>query len=294
LNGFFKRVIAQSGALTNYTGNPELSNKILESLIDELKLKERKPEVILDKLQKLPIDEILDLQAKIGSPSPVIDSDIIPSSPLELIQNGSAKSRDLLIGSDWNESSLFNFGINQKYAETLTDESALQLVSNRLNWVDDKNKIDRLFKTYKKNRKNLRDLVDGFVTDLMFRIPSIVTAEAHLNENKNTYMYLFNYPSPFKNEEMGAIHTIENVFVFGSLGEYPLEIYPPKNKETIILSEKIMDSWINFAYTGNPNHPNIPKWPNYDLKNRSTMIFNKEMEIIDDPSQSERKIWNNL
>ena len=54
------------------------------------------------------------------------------------------------------------------------------------------------------------------------------------------------------------------------------------------LSEKVMDSWITFARTGNPSHSGIPEWPNYNTEKRSTMILGKEIKVVDDPYGKER------
>ena len=40
------------------------------------------------------------------------------------------------------------------------------------------------------------------------------------------------------------------------------------------VADQMADTWIAFARTGNPNNPSIPKWPPYDLTNRSTLMIN--------------------
>ena len=60
------------------------------------------------------------------------------------------------------------------------------------------------------------------------------------------------------------------------------------------LAEKMMDAWISFARTGNPNHKNIPKFPPYDLEKRATIVFDKEVTVKDDPYSSERKSWDGI
>ena len=39
------------------------------------------------------------------------------------------------------------------------------------------------------------------------------------------------------------------------------------------------------------NNKNIPEWPFYDSVNRSTMIFDKELKIVNDPFGKEREAW---
>ena len=46
------------------------------------------------------------------------------------------------------------------------------------------------------------------------------------------------------------------------------------NPDAYVLAEKMSQSWINFAKTGNPNHKSLPKWPAYNASNTATMHFN--------------------
>jgi len=43
-----------------------------------------------------------------------------------------------------------------------------------------------------------------------------------------------------------------------------------------------------FARTGNPNHPDLPNWPAYNLTQRPTMILNNDCKVVNDPNREER------
>ncbi len=119
-------------------------------------------------------------------------------------------------------------------------------------------------------------------------------AEAQSPHQKDTYMYLFSWKSPLQGGKLGATHALELGFVFGILGPEDIGINPKKTEETRKLSHQMMDCWINFARTGNPNHDNIPKLPSYDSKDRSTIVFDKEITIEKDPMGKERAAWDNF
>ena len=44
-------------------------------------------------------------------------------------------------------------------------------------------------------------------------------------------------------------------------------------------------AWVNFAYTGNPNHAGLPKWKPYG-EDKSTMIFDRNSRCESDPDSS--------
>jgi para-nitrobenzyl esterase len=46
---------------------------------------------------------------------------------------------------------------------------------------------------------------------------------------------------------------------------------------------------VHYAATGNPNHPGLPVWPAYDLKERNTMIWDNPSRIEQDPRGEERR-----
>jgi len=51
------------------------------------------------------------------------------------------------------------------------------------------------------------------------------------------------------------------------------------------------EAWIAFNRRGNPETPKLPAWPAYELTKRSTMVFNNECRVAEDPAAAERHLW---
>lgn len=58
-----------------------------------------------------------------------------------------------------------------------------------------------------------------------------------------------------------------------------------------LVANQMHQACINFARNGNPNSDNLTEWPKYDVTDRSTMIFNIESAVENDPNREERIIW---
>jgi para-nitrobenzyl esterase len=294
--GLFHRAIPHSGAANKFSYNPVNGIKVYENLIRKLGVEKGD----IETLRKTPAEDFIVPQVnatelregglRVG---PVIDKNTLPEHPLEAISKGYAKDIDIFIGSNLDENKLFLMWTPKAFG--LTEDGLNKTVKTLMRFTKQKeSKSTEIIENYRELRKNPRDIADAILTDYMFRIPSIRLAEEQSKYQKNIYMYLFSWQSPLDGGKYGAMHALELPFVFGLLGDRDIGIFPGRNAETQKLSEQMMDAWIAFARTGNPNHENIPELPAYDKGKRSTILFNKEVTVEQDPYGNERAAWDGI
>ncbi|MFW9822463.1 MAG: carboxylesterase/lipase family protein [Candidatus Thorarchaeota archaeon] len=303
--GLFKRAISQSGAVMpnayEFSDKQPTTEKVMKEsnlTIDDL-----------DKYRKLPIDKLMDgfvkaqqkafLNQEQLSIYPFIDKDNIPQHPIKAIQEGYAKDIDLIVGTnleEWKYWRAFEPNFEQ-LKESQIKERLLNIMRNS---GEDENKMEDIINTYQKSREeiglpiNIHEAYDAYMSDTVFRIPSLKIAEAQSKHQKNTYMYLFKWKTPFENGRYGAMHALEIAFVFGAYWEDYLFTFPKKTTETEKLSYSMMNYWANFVRDGNPNYDGALNWPFYETNNRETIIFDHNIEIIKDPLKLERIMGYNL
>jgi para-nitrobenzyl esterase len=293
--GLFHRAIVQSGAAHKFGFNPDSAIKVYEELIQKLGVEKGD----IEALRKLPAEDFIvpemetaGFQARGLRVGPVVDKNILPVHPLEAISKGFAKDIEVFIGTNLDESKLFLMWNPKAFG--LTEEELDKTIRAYMRFTKQKeSKAKELIERYQELRKTPRNIADAIITDYTFRIPSIRLAGAQSKYQKNVYMYLFTWQSPLGEGKYGAMHALELAFVFGLPGN-EIGFIPARTEETQRLSEQIMDTWIAFARSGNPNHENIPELPPYDLEKRATILFDKEVTIQYDPYENERKSWEGI
>jgi para-nitrobenzyl esterase len=303
--GLFQRAISQSGNVLPLGFEFAERKSTTEMIMKEFNLNYTD----LDEFRRLPVEELIDgfVEAQLKAFSnqqqlriyPCIDDESLPQHPIKAIQEGYAKDIELIIGSNLEEWKFWRaFEPNfEELEESQIKERIVRLMQNA---GEDENKLEELINTYKKSREefgspiNMHETYEAFMSDSIFRIPAYKIAEAQSKYQKNTYLYVFKWKTPFNNGRYGAMHALEIAFVFGSFWKDHLWTFPKKTTETETLSQKMMDYWTSFARTGNPNFDGVLKWPQYSTENRETIFFDKKIEIVKDPLQLEREMWYNM
>jgi para-nitrobenzyl esterase len=302
----FHRVIAQSGACHPMFYGKSRRKEASDQATSNLNIEEGD----IEALRKVSVEELIkadptnkaiqggSFASDAPTLGPVVDGSTLPEHPLKAFEMGYAKDIELLIGTNQDEVKLWS-ALNPNTPK-VDEGKMLKRTTNLMKALgQDENKAKQMINAYQQAREGKeptepQDIVDAYLTDFAFRIPSIRLAEAQHIHQPNTYMYLFTWKLKMPGGVAGAVHALELPFVFGLLGEKAIGIFPSKSEETEAISTNMMDSWTSFARTGNPNHKGKPEWPSYNSEKRSTMLFGKEIKVVNGPLDEERGAWDGI
>jgi para-nitrobenzyl esterase len=280
--GLFHRAIAMSGSAL--TGVPrDEANKMAEAVMKKVGAKEAAD------LQKVPMLQLLDLTrpGALGMPArwgPVTDGRTLPADPFEPTASPIFQDVPLMIGSTETE---ITWNAQQLYDPL--DDAALRANLKRALRIDDAG-ADKVAAVYKKNRPKASNL-DIFLiagTDgSNFREGTDTEADRRAALGKGpVYKYYFQFYSPVRDGVLRSMHTMDIPFVFDNVDVATTEI--GKGPERQPLADRMSNAWVAFARTGNPNHKGIPNWSPYTLAQRTTLIWNTEVKVANDPYREEK------
>lgn len=121
---------------------------------------------------------------------------------------------------------------------------------------------------------------------------AIIEAEERAKAGAPARAYQLDFRSPLDGGKWGAPHTIDIPLVFGNLdapGSYVDA--GPRSRQ---MSDIMMDAFIAFAKTGDPQTAALPAWTPYSLERRETMIFDLPPRLENDPRGAERRLFEQV
>jgi para-nitrobenzyl esterase len=281
--GLFHKAIAESGVAVNLR-TKEQSAREARVLMEVAGVRDAAG------LRALPVADILKAvkRAQISF-VPVQDGTIIPIDPLSAIGAGSASGIPLLTGTNEDE---FRYWI--MLSAGLKTATMEQMVEGFPYFKIDLGQNKRtIMEHYTRTLEDPTSNNIGFalIKDLLFLAPQLDLADRQ-SQHADVWMYRFDWQSQ-THDYLGACHAIELPFVFRNFSS-------PTSRELVGphppmgLSDAMMDAWIAFARTGNPNHEGLAGWPVYKLDYRPTMIFNEKSHVLNDPDRSTWFLYENI
>jgi len=295
--GLFHRAIIESSP--GLRGVPHATaNDLAERLLAKLDIKAKD----IDKLQKLPAQQVLETIAKISpqepdrsrlmggggmmSLAPVVDGKYLPANPFDPVASPTAAGVPVMIGTNRDEAALFLAGDpkRRRLSEAELHERLKRTLGDRM---------EGILATYRKTRPNATpwDLLIG-ITSEDRRIGCINLVERRLAAKQApSYMYLFTWESDFLGGLFKACHALEISFAFANTDDIPLSGTRPNKHE---LETAVSEAWLAFARDGNPSHPGIPRWEPYTMKDRATMILDVPCRLENDPAREELDAWKGM
>jgi para-nitrobenzyl esterase len=116
-------------------------------------------------------------------------------------------------------------------------------------------------------------------TDASFRGGSYEVADAKAVQPAPVYTYVFDWATDALGGILGACHSLDLPFVFGTTRRIPLAGQAPGTEE---FSALIMRTWATFARTGDPQHDGLPAWTAWSPPAaRAAMLLGRDPALID-------------
>jgi para-nitrobenzyl esterase len=298
--GLFHRAIVQSTLVDMaLRGHPrEEGTRLAALLLARLGLKASQA----SELRSLPVERIID--AQVGGPStprgagddgryvatsfyPVVDGRVLPSHPFDPVAPAESAGVPLLCGSTEHELTPY---LDAAMLEPIDDAAFQERVKGILR-VDDAT-ARRVIALYRRNRPRAgnADLAAIMTSDnSVMRLSEQRLAERKARQAAApVFLYYFQWPSPVRNGRLGAMHGIELPFVFDNTEKVPHMV--GTGPELAALADRVSATWAAFARSGVPEGPGLPAWPRFNPKDRQTMVFNVESQVVNDPYGEERLV----
>ena len=291
--GLFHRAILQSGAADRVQSRWR-SRAVVVRMLNRLGLDYREAA----QMETLPSEAIRSAASTLmhdaddaeleGEPFvPIVDGRVLPGHPLAGLVAGASAQVPLLLSTCQEEANLYL---------AISPEGFIKAKELRARaWFGDV-AWERLTQIYQLKAPTPDRGRADLLTDLLFGIPAIRTAEAHHRGGGRTWMMRFDHtPGQVPFDQLGPCHGSDLPFTWLDYTGAPDAAFPglSTNADRTV-AEILQDVILTFARTGDPGTPSLPAWPSYQPGRRAVMSIDSRSALELDPSAERRRSWDRL
>jgi para-nitrobenzyl esterase len=290
--GLFHRAIIESGATLRLV-EPDQGTRVARELMSTLGIAKDR----VRDLQSVPLEKLMSAYFEVVRRmnvdqmtqgfSPLVDGDIVPKHPFHPTASAVSADVPVMLGSTRTELT----SSAQEADFSLTDAAMRTRVQQLLG-----RHADEAIRVYQKANPGATasDIYMLIASDYRYSGPVMKIAERRAALGKGpVYLYYWRWETPVNGGRLKSPHTIEIPFAFDNV--QAATRLTGGGPEAMALADKVSDTWVAFARTGNPNQPKMPRWPAYNASERLTMVFNTESRVVNDPIRDQRLvIWKAL
>ena len=198
--------------------------------------------------------------------APVFDGNVLPENPVTAYQSGRQHDVPVIVGSTLNEGNIYLV-----HEPDVSNEKYQTFVKSRFGVH-----AAQAFALFPAGTpETAARAIDKIITVAANAEPARFMASSMKKKKSKAYLYQFTrLPDTAMARKLGVHHGVDLAYVFGNMNAK--DGYADADGK---LSEKMMAYWVNFARTGNPNGPGLPRWPAYKSATDLSLEFGDDIRV---------------
>jgi para-nitrobenzyl esterase len=244
----------------------------------------------IDRIRTVSLDNLISASRASDSYGPVVDGHTLLRIPFGPDAPQISAHIPFMVGTNHDESRAL-IGESNQALFSLTWES---LKKNLAPYSERMGNLDRMIHMYRRLHPDYSasDVFFAATTDSDDWRAAVIEIEHRATlppGSAPTYSYELRWGSPVDHGKYKACHGLDLALMFDNVAlSHRMTGTDP---EAFQLARQMSDAYIAFARSGNPNYPELPYWPPYDLAHRATLAFDVVSRVIEDPRGEERRFF---